>query len=87
MYSDARFLNVDLIYNYRGKRYQDIENTIELGGFSTFDLSVSRKFSERVGLSLLVENIFDKKYVFGKYDDYDSVSHGRVVMGKVKLWF
>ncbi len=87
MYSNARFLNVNFIYNYRGKRYQDIENTIELGGFSTFDLSISRKFSERVGLSLQVENIFDKKYVFGKYDDYDSVSPGRVVMGKVKFWF
>jgi len=53
-----------LSYSYQGKRYQDIENTIELEDFSTFDLSVSRKFFNHVELSLNVENIFDKKYIF-----------------------
>jgi outer membrane receptor protein involved in Fe transport len=87
MYSDPRFLDVNLICNYRGKRYQDIENTIELEDFFTFDLSVSRKFFNHVELSLNVENIFDKKYIFAEYDDYDSVPPGRVVMGKVKFRF
>ena len=45
----------------------------------------SQKF-ERFGV-LLVENIFDKKYIFGEYEDYDSVSPGRIVMGKVKFRF
>jgi len=87
MYSDPRILDVNLSYNYRGKRYQDIENTIELKDFSTFDLSVSRKLFNYVKLSLTVENIFDKKYIFGEYEDYDSVSPGRIVMGKVKFRF
>ncbi|MBW1835311.1 MAG: TonB-dependent receptor [Deltaproteobacteria bacterium] len=55
--------------------------------FSTFDLSVSRKFFNHVELSLNVENIFDRKYIFAEYDDYDSVPPGRVVMGKVKFRF
>ena len=87
MYSDPRILDVNLSYNYRGKRYQDIENTTELKGFSTFDLSISRKLFNHVELSLNVENIFDKKYIFGEYEDYDSVSPGRVVMGKLKFRF
>ena len=87
MYSDPRFLDVNVNCNYRGKRYQDIENTIELEDFFTFDLSVSRKFFNHVELSLNVENIFDKKYIFNKDVDYDSVSPGRVVMGKVKFRF
>ncbi len=87
MYSDPRNLDVNLIYNYRGKRYQDIENKIKLEDFSTFDLSVSRKFFNHVELSLNVENIFDRKYIFAEYDDYDSVPPGRVVMGKVKFRF
>ena len=87
MYSDPRILDVNLSYNYQGKRYQDIENTTELKGFSTFDLSISRKFFNHVELSLNVENIFDKKYIFGEYEDYDSVSPGRIVMGKLKFRF
>jgi iron complex outermembrane receptor protein len=87
MYSDPRFLDVNVNCNYRGKRYQNIENTIELEDFITFDLSVSRKLFDHVELSLNVENIFDKKYIFAEYDDYDSVSPGRIVMGKVKFRF
>jgi len=87
-YADPNLFDVTLLYRYEGERYQDIENTVELSDYSTWAVSVSRTLWDRLKLSLDVENIFDREYVFSKDEDNpDTVAPGRIVMGSVKFMF
>ena len=88
------WFDANVIFNYVGERFQDTENTIELESYNTVDLSVGKTLSnpvkgvKRLRLSLDVENLFDKKYVFS-IDDAgpNSTAPGQVVMGTMKIWF
>jgi len=87
-YANPKLFNVTLLYRYEGERYQDIENTVELSDYSTWALSISRVFRDRVKLSLDIENIFDREYVFAKDEvEPNTVAPGRIVMGSVKFMF
>ncbi|MBI9083677.1 MAG: TonB-dependent receptor [Desulfobacterales bacterium] len=93
-YNNPHLFDANLIFNYVGKRFQDTENTIELDAYNTVDVSIGKtvpspaKGIERLRLSLDIENLFDREYLFSVDDNGpDSTAPGIVFMGTMKLWF
>lgn len=50
-----------------GNRFDDLSNTIEVGGYSIFDTSLTYQASQNLNLGVRIENLLDKDYqtVFG----------------------
>ncbi len=63
-----------------GKRYEDTNNTDELGSYALLDTAVSYRFNEQLKLNLALKNIFDREYVSarGSLGDYQAI--GREAM-------
>ncbi|WP_373088075.1 TonB-dependent receptor domain-containing protein [Zhongshania sp.] len=63
-----------------GKRYEDTNNTDELGSYTLVDSAVSYRFNEQLKLNLALKNIFDREYVTarGSLGDYQAI--GREAM-------
>jgi vitamin B12 transporter len=63
-----------------GKRYEDTNNTDELGSYALVDSAVSYRFNEQLKLNLALKNIFDREYVTarGSLGDYQAI--GREAM-------
>lgn len=76
--------NADLCYV--GKMYSDNENTNELDGYFVFDLGISKAIGKYVELSLICQNLFDKKYDIPNVPKDDLEAPGRLVFisGTVK---
>lgn len=93
-YNNPHLFDANLIFSYVGKRFQDTENTIGLDAYNTVDVSIGKtvpspaKGIERLRLSLDIENLFDREYLFS-VDDFgpDSTAPGLVVTGTAKIWF
>lgn len=49
-------------YQFVGKRYDDVDNDIRLGGYSLFNLTAAYDFSKNVGVQVRWNNVFDKDY-------------------------
>lgn len=45
-----------------GKRFNDLANTENLGGYATLNLRIEYKFAEKWRIQGQIENLFDKKY-------------------------
>ena len=93
-YRSPSLFDVNLIFNYVGKRFQDTENTIELDAYNTVDISLGQTVPspvrgvERLRLSMDIENLFDREYLFSVDDaGPDSTAPGIVFMGTLKIWF
>ena len=61
-------LNLNLTGKYVGKRYEDEENTEKLGGYTVFDLALTKYIGENLRVFARVDNIFNKKNVRDEYD-------------------
>ncbi|MBB5188071.1 vitamin B12 transporter [Zhongshania antarctica] len=63
-----------------GNRYEDTNNTDELGSYALVDSAVSYRFNEQLKLNLALKNIFDREYVTarGSLGDYQPI--GREAM-------
>ena len=55
-----------------GNRYDNVANTIRVGGFATLDLLAEFRFSEHLALRAKVANLFDKAYqTINTYNSFD----------------
>ena len=55
-----------------GNRYDNVPNTIRVGGFATLDLLAEYRFSERLTLRAKVANLFDEEYqTINTYNSFD----------------
>ena len=55
-----------------GNRYDNVSNTIRVGGFATLDLLAEYRFSERLTLRAKVANLFDEEYqTINTYNSFD----------------
>ncbi len=61
---DHRFdaLTVGAEYQFTGKRYDDADNEISLGGYGLLGLTAGYDFSKQVGVQVRWNNILDKDY-------------------------
>jgi outer membrane cobalamin receptor len=61
-------LNVNLAGEYIGRRYEDAENTNRLGGYTIFNLALTKDIGEHAQVFARVDNIFGKKSISDEYD-------------------
>ncbi|HHS49236.1 MAG TPA: TonB-dependent receptor, partial [Desulfurella acetivorans] len=61
-------MNLNLSGNYTGKRYEDVKNTIKLGGYTTFDIAINKKLWKNADFFVRVDNITGKKNIFDEPD-------------------
>lgn len=61
-----------LTFRYQSSAYIDYATTMEMDGFSLFDLQVSYRFNKRYRLALDIINLFDTEYA--EYVGYTSGS-------------
>lgn len=87
IYKNPQYVNVSLFGSYNAEIYYDNENSLKQSDYTTVDLSVSRKFFDRLTLGVEVENVFDKDYIIIKGTDEDTVAPGTIVSGSMKLEF
>jgi outer membrane receptor protein involved in Fe transport len=87
-YQNPDIINAYLVANYYADIYYDNENTLKTGDYWTVDLSLSRKFFNRVTFYVNAENIFDKEYpIFLSPSSGDTIAPGIIVMSGVKIDF
>ncbi|MFW5782794.1 MAG: TonB-dependent receptor domain-containing protein, partial [Candidatus Muiribacteriaceae bacterium] len=60
--------NLDLVVRYTGKRYDDADNTIELSGYTTADLTISKKADNHSGYFIKLANFTGKDDIDDEYD-------------------
>jgi len=75
-------LNLNLEGEYIGKRYADEANTNRLGGYTIFNLTLTKDIGKNISIFARVDNIFGKKDI---YDEYDI--DGTEFLGGVKIKF
>ena len=61
-------LNVNLAGEYIGRRYADAANTNRLGGYTIFNLALTKDIGEHAQVFARVDNIFGKKNISDEYD-------------------
>ena len=61
-------LNLNLSGGYIGKRYDDKENTIKLGGYTVFDFALTKDITKYGELFFRMNNMFGKKNIEDEYD-------------------
>ncbi|MCL1834206.1 MAG: TonB-dependent receptor, partial [Leptospirales bacterium] len=54
--------NLNIVYNYAGKRYDDQSNTVEMDSYSTIDVKLSYWIIQSIQVYGRVENAGNKKY-------------------------
>ncbi|KAA0890679.1 TonB-dependent receptor domain-containing protein [Pusillimonas sp. ANT_WB101] len=54
--------NVGAEYQFIGKRYEDVDNTVSLGGYGLFNLTGAYEVSKNVAVQVRWNNVFDKYY-------------------------
>ena len=64
--------NFDL--HAQGHSYDDLANTIRLGGFSTVDLNLAYTLNQNWVINLALNNLFDKQYETAKYFNQDGAN-------------
>jgi outer membrane receptor protein involved in Fe transport len=74
-----RIVNLTLTGKYNDKEWIDDENTLQLDAFFTFDAKLQRTFYNKIGVSLTVQNILDKRYLDAK----GLMSPGRFILADV----
>ena len=75
-------LNVNLSGEYIGRRYADAANTDRLGGYTIFNLALTKDIGENASVFARVDNIFGKKNISDEYD-----IDGTEFLGGVKIKF
>jgi iron complex outermembrane recepter protein len=58
-----RNFNFALLYHYKAPQWIDDENTIKTGFYSLFDIKINKAISEKIKLSLYVENLFNETLI------------------------
>ncbi|AEB07963.1 TonB-dependent receptor plug domain-containing protein [Desulfobacca acetoxidans] len=86
-YKNPQYVNVLLQGSYYINIYYDNENTFKNGGYFTMDASISRRFFDKVELTLDLENIFNRKYPLFMATDGTTIVPGFLAMGKLTLYF
>jgi len=61
-------LNLNLSGQYVGRRYEDKENTIKLGGYTVLDFALTKDITKYGEIFVRVDNIFGKKDIEDEYD-------------------
>lgn len=87
-YTNPSLVDVNLLVNYYADMYFDAENTLKESNYTTVDLQVSRRVTDRFTVYLNAENIFDEEYViFRSLGRDDTVAPGAVFTGGLKIDF
>ena len=60
--------SMNLECEYIGKRYDDADNTDRLGGYTMFNLALTKDIGKYAQVFARVDNVFGKKDVFDEYD-------------------
>lgn len=76
IYYNSHILQASLVFNYKGPQWTDDENTQETAGYSTFDLKIGKTFFKAITAALIVQDIFDNRYL----DSKGNISPGRFFM-------
>lgn len=75
-------LNLNLAGQYVGRRYEDEENTKRLGGYSTWDLALTKDITKYAETFVRIDNIFGKDNIVDEYD-----IDGTEFLGGLKITF
>lgn len=59
-------LSLGAEYQFTGKRYDDVANQVQLGGFSLVNLTASYDFNKSAGVQVRWNNILDKDYTLAR---------------------
>ena len=80
-YSNPNIATTNFTFRYVGKRYWDIENTVELDAYVTCDIKIIRDLTKSITASLEINDIFDEAW----QDDEMHVTPGRMIFGRIKF--
>ena len=80
-YSNPNIATTNFTFRYVGKRYWDIENTVELDAYITCDIKIIRDLTKSITASLEINDIFDEAW----QDDEMHVTPGRMIFGRIKF--
>jgi len=83
IYYNSHILQASLVFNYKGAQWTDDENTRKTDGYSTFDLKVGKTFFRALTTSLIVQDIFNIRYI----DSKGNISPGRFFMLNLSYQF
>lgn len=75
-------LNLNLAGQYVARRYEDEENTKRLGGYSTWDLALTKDITKYAETFVRIDNIFGKDNIVDEYD-----IDGTEFLGGLKITF
>ncbi len=85
-YLHPEVVNASLGVNVFAKIFYDNENTLEKDSYYTLDLSLSRKFMDRVRVYMNAENILNNPYpIFLSRSKSNTIAPGIVITGGVKV--
>lgn len=85
-YLNPKIINVSLGVNVFAKIFYDNENTLEKDSYYTIDLSLSRKFINRITGYINAENILNKQYpIFISPSSGKTIAPGIIINGGLKV--
>ncbi len=85
-YLNPGMINVSLGVNVFAKIFYDNENTLEKDSYYTIDLSISRKFINRMTVYLNAENILNNPYpIFLSPSSGNTIAPGIIINGGIKV--
>jgi len=76
-----RIVNATLTGKFNDKVWVDDENTQQLGSFYTFDMKLQHTFYNKIGVSLTIQDILNKKWE----DSKGLLSPGRFILAEVSF--
>ncbi|MFW5699493.1 MAG: TonB-dependent receptor plug domain-containing protein [Bacteroidota bacterium] len=87
-YTNPEIINVSFGVNVYAKIFYDNENALEKDSYYTIDLSLSRKFMDRVTVYLNAENILNNQYpIFLSRSKSNTIAPGLIINGGIKVEF
>jgi vitamin B12 transporter len=78
-YANRRILTASLLGRYNGDRYQDDQNTFLIDDSFVVDLSVSRRFGDRLELYSIAENLLNTAFEVDNSGDGIEYGHSRLL--------
>ncbi len=83
VYEHPKIATFKLTGHYEGERYDDLENTKKLNGYTNFSVNISRKIKKHISAAVSVRDIFDKQWK----ESWNLKTPGREITGKVEMTF
>jgi outer membrane receptor protein involved in Fe transport len=87
-WADPAWFDASVLVRRVGRQFEDDQNTLPLGAFTTVDARISRQLGRNVRMYVAVENLLDETYAVARTSEgVVSIGTPRMVHGGVRLGF